>query len=415
MRHRAAKLSITFAVALAGSALALSRPSSSSAAASAASAAAPRRGTQTQRRRATPAPRADYTRFRHETQAHRQACDSCHKFPSSNWKEARAGQEAFEDVTEYPEHASCVGCHRPQFFARERPRPKVCSVCHVAVTPRDQTRKFFPNPVERFRASQWGPDFESDFRVRFPHDKHADLFGMNARPRPDARALFVTASLHSGAQDDDAAKQNASCANCHQLYRPQGKSDDEYASKPPKDLGDNFWLKKGTFMTTPTSHSTCFTCHSAESGLKPGQADCATCHVLQTGPRATQTDFDPKLAAQAGVTDSLLLAKWRHRDASATFRHEGGMHPALSCATCHKVAQMDTADERTQKLHVISCGGGETGCHITPTSDDGGVFNFEMEQRKAKPSFQCTKCHLTYGRLPAPVSHAEALPRPKAD
>src|ERR1044071_4993181 len=148
-------------------------------------------------RTAATAPRTDYTRFDHATQAHRRACDSCHKFPSANWRDVgRRGDEAFEDVTEYPEHSSCIGCHRTQFFARERPQPRICSVCHVNVTPRDQTRRPFPNPLERFRASNWARDFESDFRVFFPHEKHAELFGMNAAPSHEG-VRFVTASYRT--------------------------------------------------------------------------------------------------------------------------------------------------------------------------------------------------------------------------
>jgi len=412
MKQRAAKLAITFAVALAGFAYART---GSTAARTAEVEPAPQRRARVPRgrttTRATRAPRRDYTRFDHATQSHRRSCDSCHKFPSANWKEVRKGEEAFEDVTEYPEHASCIQCHRTQFFARERPQPRICSVCHVNVTPRDQTRKPFPNPLERFFASQWARDFDSDFRVFFPHDKHEGLFGMNAVPSHE-RARFVTASYRA----QDAAKENASCANCHAVYRPQGKSDDEFVTKPPEDIGDNYWLKKGTFMTTPAGHDSCFTCHSVESGMKPGPTDCATCHRLPiVGTQTAPKDFDAKLAARVGVTDLVLLSKWRRRDSSATFRHEGGMHPELACATCHKVAQMDTTDERSTRVHVMSCGGGEGGCHITPTSDDGGIFNFEMDKRRETPGFECTKCHLTYGRLPAPASHAEATRKPKAD
>ena len=413
MKQRAAKLAITLVAALIAFA---SARTGSTAVRTAEVEPAPQRRAQTTRVRTPPqaarsqtarAPRTDYTRFNHATHVKERACDACHKFPSPNWKEVRKGEEAFEDVTEYPEHSSCIGCHRAQFFARERPQPRICSVCHTGVTPKDQTRKPFPNPLERFRASGWARDFDSDFRVYFPHDKHADLFGMNTAPSHDT-ARFVTASYRA----QDASKENASCANCHTIYEPQGKSGDEYVTKPPKDIGDNYWLKKGTFMTTPTSHSTCFACHSVESGLKPAPTDCATCHRLPPAGSATaRKDFDPELAERVGVKDLVMLSKWRRRDSSATFRHEGGMHPELACVTCHKVARMDTTDERTSRVHVMSCGGGEGGCHITPTSDDGGIFNFEMDKRRESPRFECAKCHLTYGRSPAPVSHAEAIPK----
>ncbi len=88
---------------------------------------------------------ASYSDFSHTTHVNKQklACDSCHKFPTENWKEVRKGDAAFPDVTEFPEHASCLNCHRQQFFARERPVPKICSNCHVKATPRDTSRHRF--------------------------------------------------------------------------------------------------------------------------------------------------------------------------------------------------------------------------------------------------------------------------------
>ena len=76
---------------------------------------------------ATPAcdcrkPRIDYSRFSHLTEQHRAACSSCHTFPSKNWKQVRKGDDAFADVTEYPEHQACLSCHRQQFFATRATR-----------------------------------------------------------------------------------------------------------------------------------------------------------------------------------------------------------------------------------------------------------------------------------------------------
>src|SRR5262249_30735811 len=66
-----------------------------------------------------------YANFSHTTHVTKQklACDSCHKVPTSNWKEVRQGDAAFPDVVEFPDHSSCLNCHRQQFFARERPAP----------------------------------------------------------------------------------------------------------------------------------------------------------------------------------------------------------------------------------------------------------------------------------------------------
>jgi hypothetical protein len=36
---------------------------------------------------------------------------------------------------------------------------------------------------------------------------------------------------------------------------PEGTSGDEYATKPPANLGEGFWLKKGTFKSVPVGHA----------------------------------------------------------------------------------------------------------------------------------------------------------------
>ena len=105
----------------------------------------------------------------------------------------RKGDAAFPDVAEFPEHSSCLNCHRQQFFARERPAPAICSNCHVNVTPRDTTRFLFPSLGDVTDATQQTRDFVSEFAVNFPHDKHVDVVGLNPpRFRQDAAAQFVT-------------------------------------------------------------------------------------------------------------------------------------------------------------------------------------------------------------------------------
>src|SRR5688572_29625016 len=50
-------------------------------------------------RRAARPPRIDYSQFSHVTHVTTQklSCDSCHKFPTPNWKEVRKGDTAFPD------------------------------------------------------------------------------------------------------------------------------------------------------------------------------------------------------------------------------------------------------------------------------------------------------------------------------
>ncbi len=374
--------------------------------------AAPQKRPQQRRRiqqpKTPPKPKIDYAKFSHQTHvvAQKLACNSCHKVPSKNWKEMRKGDAAFADVTDFPEHSSCLNCHRPQFFARERPAPTICSNCHLAVTPRDTARWLFPSlgdvtdPLKRRR------EFVSEFGVGFPHDKHIDVVGLNS-PAPRDRESFVNALFQT-----KKPAPPKSCPVCHETYQPQGKSSEEYVTKPPKGIGDAFWLKKGTFKTIPSSHTICFTCHSADSGIAPEPKNCEMCHKL-VGPMQLKVDFDPKLAATMGA-DKFMLARWSRRISAGAFRHEAGEHPDLSCLNCHKVdsATFSTIDPKTIKVPVRSCGGAD-GCHITTTADEGGALNFEIDSRKKDPNFVCTKCHITFGKDPLPENHPQGIPTPK--
>jgi Cytochrome c7 and related cytochrome c len=358
-------------------------------------------------------PRVDYAHFSHRTHVEKQKlkCDSCHKLPTKNWKDVRKGDAAFADVADFPEHSSCLSCHREQFFARERPAPVICSNCHIAVTPRDTTRYLFPSLGDVTDSTKKRRDFVSEFQVNFPHDKHVDLIGQNQRRgNTDDRVRFAFASF-SQEKPKEQETQPKSCPVCHQTYQPQGNSPDEYVTKPPKNLGDTFWLKKGTFKTVPVSHTQCATCHNADSGIDPAPSNCNACHKLLPAGQNVSVDYDPKLAATMGITDRVILGRWRRRESSGTFPHEGGLHPNVICTACHTIATMNTVEPKTLKVAVKSCSGAE-GCHITATSDDGGALNLEIDQRKAKPDFQCTKCHIVFGNQPMPPNHFEAIPKP---
>ena len=369
------------------------------------SGAAQRRSrTRAQKPKTPPAPKVDYSKFSHTTHVVTQklACSACHKVPSKNWNAVRKGDAAFADVTDFPEHSSCLECHRTQFFARERPAPAICSNCHIAVTPRDTARWLFPSLGDLTDPKLNRREFASEFGVGFPHDKHIDVVSrLTAAPR------FVSVWFQ---QKKSAIP--ASCPVCHQTYQPQGQASEEYVTKPPKGLGDNFWLKKGTFKTIPNSHTICFTCHSADSGIAPEPKNCAACHKLEP-PRPTNVDFDAALAASMGA-DATMLARWSRRVSAGGFRHEGGEHPDLNCLNCHKVdvATFSTVDFRTMKVPVKSCGGAD-GCHITATTGEGGILNFEIDSRKKDPNFTCTKCHVRFGKGPMPESHPQAIPTPK--
>jgi len=368
--------------------------------------------TQTRPRARRPAPRKsqqnpgpNYSEFSHATHVTNQklACDSCHKFPTANWKEVRKGDAAFPDVAEFPEHAACLNCHRQQFFARERPAPRICSNCHVAVTPRDTARFLFPSLGDVADASKPQKDFRREFAVNFPHETHLEVV---SRMTPFIEQTFVTVSWTSQPQKQPPAN----CGVCHQTYQPQGKSSEEYVTKPPKDLGDAFWLKKGTFKTIPNSHTGCFTCHNAESGIAPLSSDCHVCHKLPSSTVKINSDFEASMPVTMGVSDRIILSTWQTRMSAGAFRHEGGAHPDLACADCHVPARMNTVDVQTLKVPVRSCGGAE-GCHVTATLDEGGALNYEIDQRTKNSGFVCIKCHIVFGSKPVPVSHTNAIPK----
>ena len=355
-------------------------------------------------------PRVDYSNFSHTTHVTKQklACDSCHKFPTPNWKEVRKGDSAFPDVAEFPEHASCLNCHHQQFFARERPAPKICSNCHVAVTPRNTVRFLFPSLGDVTDASSPRGDRATEFAVHFPHETHLEVVSRNT---PSVESKWTTPFVYASWKNEQQKKPPANCGTCHQTYQPQGKSNEEYAIKPPKNLGDAFWLKKGTFNTIPTSHTGCFTCHNADSGIAPVSSDCQACHKLPSVAVKINSDFDPDLSKTMGISDRVILKAWQKRISAGAYRHEGGMHPDLACTDCHVPARMNTADPQTLKVPVRSCGGAE-GCHVTATSDEGGALNYEIDQKKANASFVCTKCHIVFGKQSVPASHLGVIPKP---
>lgn len=341
--------------------------------------------------KSTPRPKK-YSEFPHNIKGHSSDCSSCHKMPTDNWDRVRTGDNAFPDVTDYPKHDSCFNCHRQQFF--KGTPPTICTICHTNPGPRNSTRHPFPNPREVFDKSQKGKNAVSDFVISFPHETHIEIVTGFVRGPSVFRNASWTRSRVS---------QEESCSVCHSTYQPQGDDASEYITEPPKDLGDAFWLKKGTFKTAPTSHALCFTCHIADSGLEPAPSNCAVCHKLK--PPEPRSDFDAAVAEKMDINDKVTLLAWRHRDSSAKFRHEWFSHQELSCSTCHNVSTLKTADPATKKVAISSC----STCHVTATTDEGGALNAEIDARKADPSFECVKCHLSFGKLPVPKSHLDAV------
>lgn len=385
-----------------------------------------RRRAPSRQRRRPAAPRVDYSRFSHRTAEHRrESCDSCHKAPTANWSRARAKDAAFPDVTDYPGHSSCLGCHRQQFFSGAR--PVICTVCHTAVSPRADARFPFQNPDEAFDPSpkkRRRPN--SDFTNEFPHDRHQDVM---ARAVPsdilNSTALFMRAGFAPRRQTD-AKKPVDSCSLCHVTYQPLGDSKDEYATKPPGELPTNdlrleaYWLKKGTLKSTPTSHASCFNCHWQEGGERPTSNDCAGCHKLKPAPApsaapspaaAAQRDPDTAHPSVKAVTDAEIFALFADRRV-ARYRHEVSAHEGVGCTACHvAITASGSLNANTMYVPIQTCA--SSNCHGATRPPKNIIFR-EVDQRR-KPDgagYQCAKCHVNYGREPTPKSHSGLFPAP---
>ena len=364
-----------------------------------------RRGTTKRRPPArTQRPRVDYTKFTHTSPGHRKGdCASCHKSPSDNWAQVRERDTAFPDITDYPDHDSCLSCHRQQFFRGAR--PAICSVCHTVVSPRSGARFPFANPTEIFARSAKGRTRASEFAINFPHDLHQDV--MARAPLPDETGVrFVRAAF---AQEQPKPARPNSCSVCHVTYTLQPA-----ATPVPPDAkagagAGQPTLPAGLLKTTPTGHDSCFNCHWQDGGEKPVSTDCAGCHKLLPAGTARPTlagkDADPQFAARAGFTDPHVVRKLLRRDA-VIFAHEEERHREIDCATCHtRIPALSTLDETTLKVPILSCGAG-TSCHIGAKPKR--ILNEEVDKKLADANFQCVKCHYNLGREKPPRSHLEA-------
>jgi Class III cytochrome C family len=169
----------------------------------------------------------DYSKFSHATKKHQVECKTCHVVPTKEWTRL----SRFPDVVDYPDHAACVSCHRPQFF--KGARPPICSVCHLKTSPRDEARYAFRNPASRLQ-----------FTIEFPHDKHQDVIARLFTRKPGVNLA------HAPPQ----AQQNYN--NCTICHAP----------------------KTSTFKAAPTDHASCFNCHWKSQ--PPIATDCNGCHKL---------------------------------------------------------------------------------------------------------------------------------------
>jgi hypothetical protein len=301
--------------------------------------------------------------FSHNEKTHKQSCGSCHKLPSRNWR--AAGN--YPNLTDYPNHESCVGCHRQDFFAGNR--PAICTICHVEAAPRGKARLRFP---VRGRSQE--------FTLNFPHSVHQDVIALNRERESFQTAHFVSARFEVS---DEKKPQFNSCAICHQT----ASNLPGFTARKPlrtesllEPTGETFTAQAAFFKNSPENHASCFSCHY--QGQKPFATDCASCHTL-TSP----------------YFDSNIISRY-----SLKFDHEHKDHSNKDCVTCHiRITQnsdlrlMVDADVPLLTCSSSSCHGNDLKAEIAKRT----------ESLAAKQNiFQCNYCHTSaIGSYKIPITH----------
>ena len=239
-----------------------------------------------------------YRQFPHDVKAHRMECNNCHKFPSPNWNKVRTGDAAFPDITEYPKHESCIGCHRQQFF--KGAQPSFARSATSNPSPRDSRRLPVPEPARIVR-----PGFKGKIDRRTFH-----LFPARQTHRHRDRRLSTAARFQERFVRTETADRGK-LFGLPQTLQPAGRLRrgvrDKTAGRPRRGL----LAEERNIQNDPIGHTTCFTCHSQDSGIEPAPTNSAACHKLK--PPQPPADFDPKLAARMGVNDRVTLDLWRRR------------------------------------------------------------------------------------------------------
>lgn len=280
------------------------------------------------------------------------------------------------DVRDYPDHDSCISCHRQQFFRGAR--PAICSNCHTVVSPRGDARLPFPNP----RAA-------SQFELTFPHASHVKSTSLIQFRRLTA----------------PAANLQATCTYCHKVNNTEFKP----AAGSPADA---YVPAAGTFMTTPSSHQTCFACHyekGVENREQPPLAnECAKCHSL-VAPPATAT-----AAAGAGAQRTApaavsahgapgqawpvrVVQKFPHEtDAHKKRTNDDGKETPITCVQCHTAVRRAAtlADLRREgQVQLPTCS--SSACHtaVSGTAQLRLSLYRELGARGKDAKFECALCH----------------------
>lgn len=351
-------------------------------------------------RTAANAPARDYARFSHSSASHAaRDCAACHRVASF----------AQPDITDFPDHPACVACHRAQFFRGAR--PAICSNCHTLVSPRAGTRFNFPNP----RAPL-------EFADVFPHADH----------------IKSTSLIQFKKLIGEKSNIQTTCLYCHKvnaakLTLTQNSSPVAFAPPP------------GTFMTTPTSHATCFQCHWQKGVVdheqEPYATQCASCHrniatsgtvgAVGANVGASRRSIPAESVApaaqrvvpafltstsHANIIPERVVPKFVHEiEAHKQRVNDEGKEVAITCLQCHaaarKAATLESLRLKENRAGLLTCS--SSACHtaVAGTAQLRLSVYRELRERGKDAKFDCALCHtppLSLNR-DAPCSHYIAV------
>ncbi|MCA1817201.1 MAG: hypothetical protein LC746_12475 [Acidobacteria bacterium] len=392
---------MSVAVLVRASAAILSRPAASPFAPATSAAQTRTRRTPRTRRNSPTTNAHDYARFSHSEAAHaKRDCAACHVVASFSKP----------DITDFPDHPSCVECHRQQFFRGAR--PAICADCHTTVSPRGAARFPFPRADET-----------PEFADQFPHANH----------------VKTTSLLQFKKVIGEKSNIQATCLYCHKVNTakltlpasPPSPTTDARASATARPAaqataGPAYVAPAGTFMTTPTSHATCFQCHwqkgVADHEQEPYATQCASCHRLTSTPRvaaasapqgnaAARTSVAPPAQPQLNISLSVLTSlprrnpfpsryvpKFVHElDAHKKRVNDEGKEVAITCLTCHaaarKVTTLEALRSKESRAGLPTCS--SSACHTATTGSAQLTLSVyrELRERSKDPRFDCALCH----------------------
>lgn len=351
----------------------------------------------------------NYSRFFHDRHhvkydtSNRANCSDCHTLASP----------LQYDIKDYPDHPSCVNCHRQQFFTGAR--PAICTVCHKAASPRDGSRFAFP---------KLNTDVTREFPGHFPHGLHQDLLARNVRPAPQESAGEFRLLRASFNPSTAQTQTQENCATCHASYDKTKKGEEGFF--PGAGWPDNMLPGTGTFRKIPTGaegHRTCFVCHASAgkswNSPQPVANNCAGCHS-KAAPVAATTGSASQATAPAGTTTATrpqpALVKVSFTNVLLpprkvfNFQHEGGGSGGSheeGCTTCHiNITQEQTLQVKPD-VPIASC----ALCHIAggrKSSLKKGTDTTITTEMDAWESGRkaCLSCHTSaIGSRPPPCSH----------